>query len=168
MAATVLCTCDDVSGTRIARETCRHSQPEIVSGDLARTQHVYSAEVLDIKKNYIRQMNVISTCVAIPVLDLSCHGHECLFHIGGILGTCLEEWDTNLVSKCLCIATVLTAVNVGLGFNYWSRAITFAVWVSTTFFAVKSLLLPTSNLFTFSFAYLSISLSHCLTLLKLS
>ena len=61
-------------------------------------------------------MNVTNKCVTIPVLDLPCHGHESLFHIGGILGTGLEEWDTNLISKCLCVAAVLAAVNAGLGF----------------------------------------------------
>ena len=38
--------------------------------------------------------------------------------------------------------------------------------VCTTFFEVRSHLLPTSILFTFSLAYRSISFIHCLTLLK--
>lgn len=36
-----------------------------------------------------------------PVLDFTSHGHESLLHIGGILGTGLQEWDANLVSKGL-------------------------------------------------------------------
>ena len=36
-----------------------------------------------------------------PVLDFTSHGHERLLHIGGILGTGLQERDANLVSKGL-------------------------------------------------------------------
>lgn len=45
---------------------------------------------------------------------------------------------------------------------------TLAVCVSTTLFSTRSHLFPTKSLHTLSFAYLSISLNHCLTLLKLS
>ncbi len=34
-------------------------------------------------------------------LDLSGHGHKGLLHIGGVLGTGLQERDANLVRKCL-------------------------------------------------------------------
>ena len=37
----------------------------------------------------------------IPVLDLSCHGHEGLLDVGGVLGTGLQERDANFVSKGL-------------------------------------------------------------------
>lgn len=50
----------------------------------------------------------------------------------------------------------------------YSLLITFAVWKSTTFFEVISLLFPTKSLFTLGLAYRSISFSHCFTLLKLS
>jgi hypothetical protein len=36
-----------------------------------------------------------------PVLDLCCHGHECLLNVGGVLGTGLQEGDADLISKCL-------------------------------------------------------------------
>ena len=36
-----------------------------------------------------------------PVLDFTSHGHESLLHISGILGTGLQEWDANLISKGL-------------------------------------------------------------------
>lgn len=31
------------------------------------------------------------------VLNFGCHGHECLFDIGCILGRCLKEWDAQLL-----------------------------------------------------------------------
>lgn len=46
--------------------------------------------------------------------------------------------------------------------------LTFAAVYSTTFLLVKSDLLPTRSLLTPSDAYLSISCSHCLTLVKVS
>ena len=36
-----------------------------------------------------------------PLLDLSCHGHEGLLHVGGVLGAGLEEGDPQVVSKLL-------------------------------------------------------------------
>lgn len=38
---------------------------------------------------------------ATPVLDLCCHGHERLLHIGGILSTGLKEGDAQLIRECL-------------------------------------------------------------------
>ena len=39
--------------------------------------------------------------VSAPVLDFTSHGHESLLHISGILGTSLQEWNANLISKGL-------------------------------------------------------------------
>jgi hypothetical protein len=51
--------------------------------------------------------------------------------------------------------------------HHWQKTTrTLAVVKSTTFLVVRSLLFPTSNLFTFSHAYRSISCSHCFTLLN--
>jgi hypothetical protein len=36
-----------------------------------------------------------------PALYRSCHSHEGLFDISGILCTSLHEWNAHLVSKCL-------------------------------------------------------------------
>ena len=36
-----------------------------------------------------------------PVLDFTSHGHESLLNISSILGTGLQEWDADLVSKGL-------------------------------------------------------------------
>lgn len=36
-----------------------------------------------------------------PLFDLCSHRHECLLNIGGILGTCLQEGDTQRVCKFL-------------------------------------------------------------------
>lgn len=36
-----------------------------------------------------------------PGLDLGCHGHEGLLHIGGVLSTRFKEWDADFISKCL-------------------------------------------------------------------
>lgn len=46
--------------------------------------------------------NLLCRARHIPVLDLTSHGHKSLLHISGILGTGLQEWDANLVSKSLC------------------------------------------------------------------
>lgn len=37
----------------------------------------------------------------LPVLDLCCHCHKCLFNICGIFGTCLQKGDSYLICKCL-------------------------------------------------------------------
>jgi hypothetical protein len=37
----------------------------------------------------------------LPVLDLCCHCHKCLFNICGIFGTCLQKGDAYLICKCL-------------------------------------------------------------------
>lgn len=37
----------------------------------------------------------------VPILDFSSHGHESLFHIGGIFCTCFHKGDPNFICKCL-------------------------------------------------------------------
>lgn len=96
------------------------------------------------------------------ILDLGCHGHERLFNIGGILGRCLEEWNAQLLCVFLWLKqqqkTVYTLVSILRKNHEWyswggcfSERTIAVVW-STTFFVVKSHLLPTSNLLTFSHA----------------
>lgn len=45
----------------------------------------------------------------IPILNFTSHGHESLLHISGVLGTGLQEWDADLISKSLRKFIVLTA-----------------------------------------------------------
>jgi hypothetical protein len=84
------------------------------------------------------------------ILDLRCHCHEGLFDICRVLGGCLEEWNSELVGVFLKkqhkICYLFNHVKTS------TRSLTVAVVVSTTFFVVKSHLLPTSSLFTFSHA----------------
>ena len=42
-----------------------------------------------------------------PLLDLSCHGHEGLLHVGGVLGAGFQERDTQGVCKFLLRNTVV-------------------------------------------------------------
>lgn len=95
-----------------------------------------------------------------PFLNLSGHGEEGLLNVRGILGRCLEEGDSETVSKFLCKVSAST-----LCIHNVSR-LAFATVYSTTFLSDMSLLFPTSSLFTPSVAYRSISCSHCLTLLN--
>ena len=62
---------------------------------------------------------------------------------------------------CACNYRIITPEATG-----YRGQLTFATVYSTTFLSDISLLFPTSSLFTPSVAYLSISCSHCLTLLK--
>lgn len=45
--------------------------------------------------------DAVSTRADLPVLDLCCHGHKGLLHIGGAFGAGLQEGDANLISKRL-------------------------------------------------------------------
>lgn len=90
------------------------------------------------------------------VLNLCRHCHKSLFNIRSIFRRCLEEWNSQL------IGVFLQAKNYDI--QFWDdenrrqtkkknlEMLTVAVVVSTTFFVVKSHLLPTSSLFTFSHA----------------
>jgi hypothetical protein len=90
----------------------------------------------------------------LPVLDLLRHSQEGLLDIRCILRRCLQEGNAQLVGKFLHGKQV--DVNINHGRNQLHK-LAFATLYSTTFLLVKSDLLPTSNLFTPSDAYLSIS-----------
>nr|BAV58294.1 GTP-binding protein YPTC1 [Ulva partita] len=65
-----------------------------------------------------------------------------------------------------CSTFLLSFADVSRNGMFKSSANSCAACVSTTFFETRSALFPTNSLFTCSFAYLSISDSHVLTLSK--
>lgn len=91
----------------------------------------------------------------LPVLDLFSHGQEGLLDIRRVLCTSLEEWNSQGICK-------LFGRIVIHNLSHKTK------WCVGTFLLSKSLLFPTSNLLTPSFAYRSISCNHCLTLLNVS
>lgn len=83
------------------------------------------------------------------ILDFCCHCHKGLLDVGCVLGRCLEERDSELIGVFLKQREIHEPTRA-LRLRF--RSLTVAVVVSTTFFVVKSHLLPTSSLFTFSHA----------------
>lgn len=101
------------------------------------------------------------------ILYLGSHRQESLFNIRCVFSWSLQKWNTQLT----CVFLIRSKKNKKFylftwNICKWKMILTAAVFVSTTFLVVKSHLLPTSNLFTFSQAYRSISSNHCFTLLN--
>ena len=97
------------------------------------------------------------------LLDLAGHGQEGLLDVASVLGRGLKEGDAEGIGEFLTRSASCGERQEGM-----LRLGTLATVYSTTFLSAISLLFPTSSLLTPSVAYLSISCSHCLTLLKLS
>lgn len=95
-----------------------------------------------------------------PLFDLSSHGHECLLDIGSVLGTCLQEGDAQRIRKLLTRREERRRGEGGVRGSRPQPTLggptqappTLAVVLSTTFLVVRSLLLPTRSLLTFSLA----------------
>lgn len=99
------------------------------------------------------------------LLDLAGHGQEGLLDVASVLGRGLEEGDAEGVGEFLPRSA---SCEGGQKEEGMLRLGTLATVYSTTFLSAISLLFPTRSLLTPSVAYLSISCSHCFTLLKLS
>lgn len=92
-----------------------------------------------------------------PLFYFCSHGHERLLHVGGVLGTRLQEGDAQRVCELLARGGERRGEAGVRGGRPRApggpaRPLTLAVVLSTTFLVVRSLLLPTRSLLTFSLA----------------
>lgn len=82
-------------------------QPHLIQSQVKSSQHLSRAAAsLSRASDTLTRLDlqgrlVVDGRIAHALLDLACHGQECLLDILCILGRCLEEWDAEAVCEFL-------------------------------------------------------------------